>query len=223
LTDGERLDVRNVVLRLDTRPSVHQDTIVVIDAPAEGVTFVYNPVPEPPPDGIRVGGTPAWRTVIELNVPRVLDGPPSLCAQVGCPFVIEPSRVNHASLVLTTALVEPAAFQPSDTVRLDVRPVLAPELLPKSPLGSSFLGVVGAPVAPGAFQEGGGRTLSVTLTGLVRALVEADPDVAPPNHISLLSVQEPLSLAFGSFVGPGVPGAPVLRLIVTAADTVRLP
>lgn len=227
LTDGERLDVRNVAMRLDTRPSSHQDTIVVLNAGAEGVTFVYDPVPEPPPDGIRVGGTPAWRTVIALDVPRVLDGPPSLCAQVGCPFVIEPSQVNHASLVLTTAPVEPTAFQPTDTIRLDVRPVLAPDLLPKSPLGSSFLNVlgqpVGEPVPPGAFQEGGARTLSVTLTALVRALVEVDPERPPPDHISLLSVEEPLSLAFGSFVGPGVPGAPVLRLILTAADTVRLP
>lgn len=223
LTEGERVDVRAVNLRLDTRPNVHRDTVVTLTAESQGLTFIYDPVPAPPPDGIRVGGTPAWRTVVDLDIPRVLNGPASLCAAVGCPFVIEPSRVNHASLVLTTSAVEPTAFQPSDTIRLDVRPVLAPELLPKSPLGSSFLGVVGEPVPPEAFREGGSLAVSVPITNLIRALVEEDPAVVPPTRIALLSVLEPLSLAFASFVGPGQVGAPYLRLIVTAADTVRLP
>jgi hypothetical protein len=223
LTEGERVDVRQVTLRLDARPNVHRDTLVTLTAASRGLTFVYDPVPAPPPDGIRVGGTPAWRTVIDLDIPRVLNGPASLCAQVGCPFVLEPSRVNHASLVLTTSVVEPAAFQPTDTIRLDVRSVLAPDLLPKSPLGSSFLGVVGERVPPDAFRDQAGRQVSVPITSLVRILVDPDVEGLPSSQVALLSVLEPLSLAFASFVGPGADGAPVLRLIVTAADTVRLP
>jgi hypothetical protein len=223
LTEGERIDVRSVGLRLDTRPSVHPDTVVTLNAASQGLTFVYDPVPPPPPDGIRVGGTPAWRTVLDLDVPRVLNGPPSLCAVVGCPFVLEPSRVNHASLVLTTDVVQPTAFQPTDTVRLDVRPVLAPERLPKSPLGTSFVAAAGKPVPPEAFRDGAGLEVSVPITSLVRVLVQEDPDPVPPNHVALLSVLEPLSIAFASFLGPGSVGAPFLRLIVTAADTVRLP
>ncbi len=223
VSEGERVDVRSVTLRLDARPNVHRDTIVTFTSESRGITFVYDPVPPPPPDGIRVGGTPAWRTVLELDIPLVLNGPESLCALVGCPFEIEPSRVNHASLLLTTSVVEPTAFQPSDTIRLDVRPVLAPEILPKSPLGQSFLGTIGERVAPEAFRGGAGLEVAVPITSLVRILVDPnrDPDIS--SQVALLSVQEPFSLAFGSFVGPGAPGAPMLRLILTAADTVRLP
>lgn len=223
LTAGQRVDVRDISLRLEARPNVHLDTLVTLTAESRGLTFVYDPVPEPPPAGIRVGGTPAWRTVIDLDVPRVLNGPASLCAQVGCPFELEPSRVNHASLVLTTSDVEPTAFQPTDTIRLDVRPVLSPDLLPKSPLGSSFLGVVGEPVPPEAFRDQARLEVAVPITSLVRVLVDLDTTAALSSQVALLSVQEPFSLAFGAFVGPGLPGAPVLRLIVTAADTVRLP
>lgn len=223
LTEGERVDVRSVTLRLDARPNVHLDTLVTLTSESRGITFVYDPVPPPPPDGIRVGGTPAWRTVLDLDIPRVLNGPESLCQLVGCPFELEPSRVNHASLLLTTSVVEPSAFQPTDTIRLDVRPVLAPELLPKSPLGASFLGAVGERVAPGAFRDGAGLEVAVPITSLVRVLVDPDLDPDISSQVALLSVLEPFSIAFGSFVGPGAPGAPVLRLIVTAADTVRLP
>ena len=36
-------------------------------------------------------------------------------------------------------------------------------------------------------------------------------------------VLEPFSFSFGSFVGPGQPGEPVLRLLITVSDPVGLP
>ncbi len=222
-TTGHRVDVASVRFRLDTHPHVNPDSVVTLTSTGNDLTFIYDPVPPPPPDGIRIGGTPSWRTVITLAIPRVLNGPASLCEAVGCPFTLEPSRVNLASLILHTRAVEPAAFQPTDTIRLDVRSVLSADRLPKSPLGSSFIGTLGQGVPPSAFGDEAGQKVAIPLTGLVRGLVLPDSVTRPPSEIALLSLLEPLSLAFGAFQGPDDPDAPVLRLILTAADTVEVP
>jgi hypothetical protein len=44
-----------------------------------------------------------------------------------------------------------------------------------------------------------------------------------PNTLALLSPFEPLSIAYGSFHGPGTGFAPVLKLIVTVGPSVELP
>ena len=227
-TPGERLQVSGVSLRLDARPSINPDTVVQLTAIDRELTFIYAPFPEPPPEGVRVGGVPAWRTTFGVRLPETLSGPPALCAAVGCPLRLTPEAVSHAELVLTTRPTSPAAFQPTDTVRLDVRAVLAPERLPKAPLGGSFLaslGLTGAPIPASAFAAGGARTVAVPLTPFVRALVDEveEGEDPPPSTLALLSVFEPISISFASFVGPGEAGEPYLRLLVTASDPVELP
>lgn len=222
LTAGELVQLADVDLRLDARPSINQDTVVVLNTPIRQGTFVYSPFPDPPPDGIRAGGAPAWRTVIAMNIPRVLNGPAELCEQVGCPFTIEPSRLNHASLILTSRASSPTAFQPTDSLLLDVRPVLVPERLPKAPLGPSFLGLLGRSVGPDAFGDGAGQQIPITITEFVRGLVDPDRADLLPSELALLSLLEPFSIGFGDFDGPGDPGEPVLRLILTASDPVEI-
>ncbi|MBW3534632.1 MAG: hypothetical protein KY453_05355, partial [Gemmatimonadetes bacterium] len=227
-TPGVRLKVDFTALRLDARPSINPDTVVQVNATDRQTTFVYAPFPEPPPDGIRVGGVPAWRTVLDIDLPETLSGPPELCAAVGCPVRLTPERVTHAELVLTTRATEPAAFQPTDSIRLDVRPVLAPDRLPKAPLGGSFLaglGLPGTPIPAEAFGAGAARTVAVPITPFVRARLDEPAEGEDPltSTIALLSVFEPLSIAFASFVGPGGAGEPFLRLVITAARPVELP
>ncbi|UCC26698.1 MAG: hypothetical protein JSU98_06225 [Gemmatimonadales bacterium] len=221
-TPGVLLQLADVDLRLDARPSINQDTVIVLNSGLRQGTFVYSPFPDPPPDGIRAGGAPAWRTVITMNIPRVLNGPEELCAQVGCPFSVEPTRLNHASLILTSRASSPAAFQPSDSLLLDVRPVLVPERLPKAPLGPSFLGILGRSVAPEAFGDAPGQQIPITITEFVRGLVDPARADLLPNELALLSLLEPFSIGFGDFDGPGDPGEPVLRLILTASDPVEI-
>lgn len=222
VTTGELVEVLNVNLRLDARPSSNQDTVISLNAPLLEGTFVYSPFPDPPPDGIRAGGAPAWRTVITMDVPTILNGPAALCAQVGCPFTLEPDRLNHASLILTSRASFPSAFQPSDSLVLDVRPVLVPERLPKSPLGPSFLGVVGRSIAPDFFGSGAGQEIPITITEFVRARIDPGRSEQLTNQVALLSLLEPFSVGFGDFDGPGDPGEPVLRLILTASDPVEI-
>ncbi|MEQ8330764.1 MAG: hypothetical protein RH859_09935 [Longimicrobiales bacterium] len=225
VTEGARLRITNVFLRLDTRSSLAPDTTLVLTAPRRDLTFVYDPLPDPPPDGLRVGGAPSWRSVMDISVPATLSGPPSLCT-VGCPFALTADRLNYAALVLRTRASSPA-FQPTDTVTLDLRPVLLRSALPKAPLGSSLTASLGRRVAPDLFGSRPGAEIEIPLTQFVRDLLRGETATGtdPPNTLALLTTFEPLSIAFASFWGPGS-GAdlePVLKLIVTAGPSVQLP
>lgn len=220
LTPGVRLNLVDADLRLYARPNVHRDTVVTLNAGVIAQTFVYDPLPEPEAGGIRVGGAPSWRTVLTLDVPEAVEGDAALCALVECPVELTPERLNNATLLLTTAASQ-AAFQPSDSMFLDARAVLAPELLPKSPLGTSLVGGLGVSIAPASFGAEAGRVVSIPVTAFVRALVD-DSVGQKVRDVVLLTPFEPLSIGFGTFVGSGEEGAPRLRLILTVTDTVEI-
>ncbi len=222
-TDGTRLDLTNLSLFLTTRPSVNLDTLVELAVGARARTFVYQPVPEVPEGEIRVGGVPAWRTVLTMALPSTLDGIPGLCQVVQCPLTLTPESLISASLVLTTKS-PPAAFQPRDSLRMDVRPVLEPSRLPKSPLGSSLVGLFGIQLTPEAFAEEAGTEVEIPLGPYIETLIakNSGEDVEVPTTLALLSSFEPLSLYFAAFEGPDSPNRPELRLILTLSDGVRI-
>ena len=223
VTEGVRLDLTGLTYILSTRPSIHTDTIVELGVGSGSRTFVYQPVPEAPEGEIRVGGAPAWRAVFTMNMPTSLDGPPELCQLVQCPLALTPESLISASLVLTTQ-APPPAFQPTDSLRLDVRPVLEPSRLPKSPLGSSLAGTFGVQLIPEHFGAEAGAEVEIPLGGYIVNLVAQNTglDVEVPLTLALLSLFEPLSLYFAAFEGPDSPAGPELRLILTLADVVRV-
>jgi hypothetical protein len=223
LTDGVRLKVTGVQLRLDTRPSLNPDTLVELVTSARYLTFAYDPFPEPPENSIRIGGVPAWRTVFEMTLPEALDGPEELCAQVGCPLVLKPEMVSSASLVLRTEAPSPA-FRPTDTLRADVRPVLEPSRLPKSPLGSTLVSAFGVSLPPELFSAGGEEDLSLSLGAYIVDLIRGESVLGEtvPTTLALLSLFEPLSLQYVSFEGPQSENPPVLRLILTVGEGVEI-
>lgn len=225
VSEGARLEVNNVVLRATVIPSIRPDTTAVITAPRESFSFVYTPAPPDPGAGaVRVGGAPAWRTVLDVDVPVRLTGPAALCAAAGCPVELTPTRVNYAALVLTTAATEPA-FQPSDTFPVDVRAVFQRSAMPKSPLGPSLANPLGTRVDPSYFSTAPGARVEIPITNFVRTILQGDlvGGFPPPRSVALLSVFEPSSISYASFSGPGTPGAPMLRLIVTAGRSVQMP
>ena len=223
LTEGARVKVDNVSLRAMVRPSL-RDTLLELTADKEAVTFLYTPEPGAPGDALRVGGAPAWRTVLDMAVPTQLTGPPSLCAVAGCPVKLTAVGLNYAALVLTTRRTDPA-FQPSDSLGLDARAVYDPSALPKSPLGSALIGGYGKMIGAQLFGTGEGTEVEIPITGFVRALLQGDTVAGfpPPRSLAILSALEPASLAFASFYGPGTPKGPKLRLIVSAGRSVELP
>ncbi len=221
---GVRLEFRSVSLNIDARPSINLDTIVSLTGATSERTFIFQPSPDPDPPGLRVGGTPAWRSIMTLEVPEMLTGPPALCALVGCPLAITAERISQAELVLTTSFDDPA-FAPLSAVLVDIRPVLAPELLPKSPLGPSMVGALGQAVAPELFDTESGTMVSFPVTGFMQDLIRGVTllDQPAPNTISVMTTFEPLLVGFASFQGPGGSGAPMLRLILTVSETVQIP
>lgn len=217
ITPGARVDVRGTGLRLLTLPSLRPDSTFYLHVLQRDHTFVYDPYPTAPADGMRIGGVPAWRTVLHVDAPRTVDGSPTLCAAVRCPAALDERAVSYAALVVTTREVSPA-FRPSDTVTVDARPVLAEEALPKAPLGLSLTGLSGERVAPAAFGEAGsGTVVEVPITTFVQDLLRgSDGRGNPvPATLALLARIEPASLPFASFHGPDSEHPPMLKLVVT--------
>ena len=224
VTEGVRLDLVAINYYVSARPSVNPDTIIELEVATKARTFMYHPLPEPPEeDEIRVGGVPAWRTLFTLNMPETLNGPPELCQQLQCPLTITPESLISAVLVLTTQ-APPPGFQPTDSVRLDVREVLEPSRLPKSPLSGSLSAIRSYPIPLEEFQGEAGVEVEVPMGPYVESLIaenaESDVEVAPT--VALLSVFEPLELYFASFDGPESPTGPKLRLILTFAEDLRI-
>ena len=215
VTPGVRLRVSAALLRLETRPSVNPDTTIQVPSTTENRTFIYAPVPRPPLKTLRVGGVPAWRTVMELDIPSILDRPDELCEVVGCPVEITADHVSFAALrFITRSTVR--AFAPSDTLAVDLRSVLAPDILPKSPLGPSRTRAPGKLVPDAWFQPPAGEILEIPVTGLVRDLLRGETVDGDPvsNTIAVLAVFEPLSVEYMSFDGASSPSAPSLRIVL---------
>ncbi len=213
-------------LRVVVRPRVPLDSLLEATALGGESSFIYDPLPGPPTEGLRVGGAPSWRSVITLDLPRVLDGHPDLCAVVTCPFdlVANDAQLNLAELVLTTRQTLPA-YQLFNSLDIEVRTVANPELLPKSPLGSELTGSFAATAAPELFTSRSGTELDFPLTHLVQDLMLGDSATVAgtPNTIVVLSKREPPALGFGAFQGVGDAGSPVLRLLFTVAGELTLP
>ena len=222
---GARLNVLAVSLRLTTVPSTRPDTVVELTVATEDLTFMVDPVPAAPVGWLRVGGVPSWRSVMTLSLPRTVEGTAEACGgTAGCQVDLTEVDLNLAELVLTSRLTEPA-FQPQEVTLMDVRQVLNPELLPKSPLGDRILQDPEA-LSPGLFSLQGGTPVSVSVTDLVREILAdgAETGTVPDTPIVLFSSPEPNMIGFASFEGGGSAGAPALRLLYTIiASDVGLP
>jgi hypothetical protein len=222
LTDGHRLQLVGAALRVVANSELDPDTVIIFDVSATQATFIYDPPAAAPLDGLRVGGSPAWRTVLDVTLPTTLNGPPALCDAVGCPFALGPQHVTYAGLELRTRF-SPTAFQPLDTVSMEVRAVLDKATLPKAPLGTSLGGDEGTPVPPEALAVEG-STVDLPITRYVQSFL-AGPDPAgraPPTTLAILAAPEPSTFTFASFFGPGAANAPVLNLVLTVSPPMEI-
>lgn len=220
---GIRLEASRVNLLLRVRPSFEGTNPTYVSTGSRATTFIYDPQPDPPADGIRFGGAPSWRTVLELEFPETITGPPAVCEVVGCPFQLSSDQLTYAGIQLATRETS-SLYSNDDSLAVEVRTVLRPDLLPRSPLGTRPLGGVRLP--PDVFGLGSGELVEIPITNYARDLIGdgSETGVAPPNTVALFSPLEPLSYAFGEFYGGGAGVlAPRFRLVLTLADEVNLP
>ncbi|MEX2528291.1 MAG: hypothetical protein WEA09_11695 [Gemmatimonadota bacterium] len=222
LVPGSRGRIRSVQLQINTLPSINPDTLIQVPVQARNITFIHTGSGQPDDGSLRVGGAPAWRSVLLMEVADELTGPSELCAALGCPVRLTPDRITYAALVLTSR-ASPAGFQPRDTLSMDVRPVLAPSLLPRSPLGLTLV-PEGRPLPPEFFGPGAAQMVEVPITLFIQDLIRGERlnGERAPTGISLLSSFEPLSLDFHTFGGAGGVDAPVLRILITETNGVNV-
>jgi hypothetical protein len=225
-TQGAYLRVFDSQLRLRVRPSSRPDTTVFVSPGVPDFTTIQSASVETGPDRVLVGGAPAFRTSFRMNLPATVEASGPACGgPPTCQVELTPDRLVYAALVLQTRAAPAATLAPADTASVDLRPVLAPELLPRAPLGVPA-SVQPRRIPPTVFRFGSETRVEVGLTRYIRDLIrEPDPEAAPiPNTLSLVSTSEPSGLGVATFAGPAAAqGAPRLRLILTRSDGVSLP
>ncbi len=224
LTKGTRLRVMGVDLRVLARSSINPDTLVEVTAELDRGTVIYSPSPETSLDVLQIGGAPADRTTFRMELPSSVDAGVEVCAKVHCPLELRADRILFASLVLHTHTTLSPGFAPASSIAVEVRPVLSPERLPRSPLSAPVNpGAVG--LAPEFFSSETETLYEIPMTGYLRTLLQPDlgGGVAPSPTLTLLVRPEPSGLEVLSFYGVGTQLEPYLRLILTVSDGVPLP
>ncbi|CAN5669552.1 hypothetical protein BH23GEM11_BH23GEM11_11160 [soil metagenome] len=225
-TDGAFLRLFDARLRLQVRPASRPDTVLVLQPTGEvNTTFIHPGDPIVQPGLMAAGGAPAFRTSFRLGLPDQVTATGTVCGGApSCLIDLTADRLIFAGLVLTTAPPSSSLYQPADTISVELRPVLAPDLLPRSPLGVPVQ-MQPRRVPPSAFEGAAGTRIEVPLTRFVRDFIRGPgPGQDPiPSTLSLLSGPEPFGLGVATFEGPGSAGAPRLRLILTRSDGVSLP
>lgn len=221
---GERIRVRSVSLIGYARPSFKPDTLVDFSALVPELTFIYDQGPQANPGEWIVGGAPAFRTILDVDVPTELPLDAELCAIVTCPITLTPELLLFASVVLTGADVQ-TQFLPLDTLLIDARGVVDPDALPRSPLGTPVI-ANSALAGPELFlPETDDRTLQIPVTFYVQDLIRGETPGGDPVFptLALLTPFEPFSFEVMRFRGAGMEGEPYLRLLLTVGGEVGLP
>ena len=223
-TEGSRLRVLGVDLRVLARSSINPDTLVEVTAGLDQGTVIYSPRPQTSSDVLQIGGAPADRITFRVELPSSVDAGAEVCAKVLCPLELRADRVLFAGLALHTHTTLSPGFAPVDTVVAEVRPVLSPERLPRSPLSAPVNDGVDF-LAPESFSSETETLYEIAMTRYLRSLLQTDSvggEAASPT-LALLARPEPSGLEVISFHGPGTQLEPYLRLILTVSDGVPLP
>ena len=223
--DGARVRIREAALVYSVRSSINPDTVVEISALSREMTEIYSPRAVPLDGGFRIGGAPAHRAVIHFRLPESVEGDASVCGSVPCTVEFRPDRVVYAGLLLYTQRSAPLGLQPLDTIGIDMRPVLSPDRVRRSPLGRT---VQDRPtfIDPDLFGDGSDTLVEFPMTRYVRDLMReiapGDDPVSPA--LALVTGFEPWFLERATFWGPGSGKyEPVLRIVLTITDGLALP
>jgi hypothetical protein len=212
-TPNSRLRAQRIVLQIDAKSDIAPDTTVVLNIEAAGRAFVFDPLPTPSAAGARVGGIPAWRTILALRPGLDTLRVPCPDRPATCTLALRDVEVSLAALIMTPS-ASPPGFAMEDSVQIGAREVLVMPTIPlaRSPLGEAA-GVMRRPVSASAVAGGAGtEPIQIPITTYIRALAADTVARRPEPWLALLSAGEARSTGFVSFEG-----LPRLRLILTMA------
>jgi len=214
-TSGARMRINSIGFQADARSSL-ADTVVTITGAGTGQTFIYTPTLTPRSDDPRVGGIPAWRTLMRLS-PDLRDIEVPCPDQPGCTIRLGDSEITLATLEYRLA-TPPPGFVPEDSVRLAAVPLLE---TPGVPFARSLLGSAATAVPSdrwirvGEFDDvASAAPVRLAVTGAIRSLM---PDDAENVGIALVP-----AVALGTLGFVPLEPNPVLRLVLTVSEEVQL-
>jgi hypothetical protein len=222
-TEGSRIELLRADLVLTARPSIRADTVVEVGTLATESTFIYTPAVTPAGGVVLVGGVPAHRATFRLSLPETVDPPASVCARIECPLRLDPEELVFAGVSFHTHRAPSLGFHPVDTTFVQLRPVAAPERLPRSPLGFP-VHLFQPPLPPSFFTTETETRIELGITSYARSLLAStlSPEERSP-FLALVGDPEPAGFDLASFYGPGGDLEPSLRLIMTLSGEIPVP
>jgi len=238
-TSESRLRIVGGNLVVQARSSVNPDTLVAIPVDIADLTFIYTPRPALDPEAFPIGGSPAMRATMRFNLPESVNLSPGECERVGCPLQLDPDRLIYAGLELRSRESQPFGQRILSPTVVELRPVLSPERLPRSPLafpvacptGACAMLLPATVVREEDFGIGANRLVDMPVTRYLRDLLRDPAEVGSPVPSTLalmfgLDAQTGLemrAIQHATFWGPGTEFEPTLRLILTISDGIPAP
>ena len=221
-TPGSRLRFSSPQFEFDVVPQENPDTVVTGGSAAQSMHIVSPDVTAPPQTELRVGGLPAWRTLLNFRSMRdlVLDA----CGSGG-PGTGDPScdvRLQDATLTLAEVLLTPVPVggrRVERPVAIGGLQVLLTENVPpfRAPLGN--LGSAPSDtVSPELFTPTppAGAQVAIPVTAYIRQLVRPeDPERPASEWLALVAALERETFGYTAFASLESASPPRLRLVVT--------
>jgi hypothetical protein len=174
-----------------------------------------------------------------MDLPESVPGDVAICARIQCPVELLPERVMYAGLELYSASPDPAGLRGLEETVIELRPVLSPARLPRSPVGFPLACPTGecamtlpsTRVRESFFTTEVGTRVDFPMTRYVRDLLREDEPgrVVVPNTLVLMNGIDSRTglelrpLQYSTFGGPGSATEPSLRIVLTISEGFATP
>jgi hypothetical protein len=221
-TPGARMFIQSMTFRYDM-VSVTRDTAVVVGG-VEDSKIIVTPEDVAPPAGVlRVGGLPAWRSLVRFRPLADLQVPCGPGQPPGCSVRLGDATVNHASLLLHPVPAGPR--RPERSIRLEGRAVLLGPNIPliRSPL-TPPLGPPTELLPRDLFAEsepnGEETVVPLPITTFLQLHLHPPPEIPVPEWLALTAAGEQSQFGYGAFGGLGSERPPRLRLWLSVTEGV---
>jgi hypothetical protein len=220
-TPDSRIFFRGMAFQFDVVPA-SADTVVTAGALVATKIIVNPEAAAPPPGGVlRVGGIPAWRSLLRFKPLTEMEVPCGPGQPVGCTLRLDDVTVNLAAVLMYPVPAGPRRVERA--TRLEARAVLEGPNIPlvRSPM-TPPLAIPGDSLLPALFD---GSTeelpaIAVPLTSFILYHLDPPVDDPPPLWLALVAMFERGQFGYTAFGGVDSDRPPQLRLTISVPDEV---